>query len=162
MNPGRSINEAAQRLAEAEDWRLTEVAIHDPDMIRDVARAMLAATPVPEITKEPFGYVLTTGMASGYDFVTNKHEADDHMITEAAYKPECIPVWTHQPTDTRAKALEEADKRDAARWRWIEPHFRVFGLHMDGNHHWCATGQIGRITGPTFGAAVDAAITGKP
>ena len=110
MNPGRSINEAAQRLAEAEDWRLTEVAIHDPDMIRDVARAMLAATPVPEITKEPFGYVLTTGMASGYDFVTNKHEADDHMITEAAYKPECIPVWTHQPADTRAKALEEAAK----------------------------------------------------
>jgi hypothetical protein len=50
------------------------------------------------------------------------------------------------------------DVRDAARWRWIEQHFRVLSLHIDGNHHYCATVRIGRITGPTFGAAVDAAI----
>jgi hypothetical protein len=53
---------------------------------------------------------------------------------------------------------QTADARDAERWRWIEPHFRVFSPHIDGNHHYCATGQIGRITGPTFGSAVDAAI----
>ena len=42
--------------------------------------------------------------------------------------------------------------RDAARWRWIEQHFRGFSPHIDGNHHYCATGPFG----PTVDAAIRA------
>ena len=48
--------------------------------------------------------------------------------------------------------------RDAMRYRWLQPRFRAFSVHIDGMHSWCATGDIGRIKGPSFDAAIDAAL----
>jgi len=53
------------------------------------------ASPAP--AAEPYGYVLTTAMASGYDFTHSKAEADKFMRKESAYRPSCTPVFAAAP-----------------------------------------------------------------
>lgn len=59
------------------------------------------------------------------------------------------------------EAERDALRRDAERYVWLRKRFRVFGLNIDGQHHWCPTGEVGRIQGPTLDAAIDAAMEGK-
>jgi len=47
---------------------------------------------------------------------------------------------------------------DARRYRWLRSRFRAFGASPAGQHCWCATGDIGRLRGPSMGAAIDAAM----
>lgn len=56
------------------------------------------------------------------------------------------------------RAEVAALRQDAARYRWLRSRFRVFGPHIDGQHGWCAMGDIGRLRGPNFDAAIDAAL----
>jgi 7-keto-8-aminopelargonate synthetase-like enzyme len=58
----------------------------------------------------------------------------------------------------KAEAERDALKADAELFAWVEKRMRVFSPHIDGQHYYCATGDIGRIKGPTFRAAVRAAI----
>lgn len=57
----------------------------------------------------------------------------------------------------RAEAERDALRADAERYRHIRPMFRAFSAHVDGMHSWCATGELARMKGPTFDAAIDAA-----
>ena len=134
MNPGRSINEAAQRLAEAEDWRLTEVAIHDPDMIRDVARAMLAAAPVLEIVKEPEPGEVIAQTATTVDLGRATNTASSLATS----------------IDTRAKALEEAAKECER----LAGSFAVYDDRKEAI-------MLEKKTCRECAAAIRAAITGK-
>lgn len=62
--------------------------------------------------------------------------------------------------DERAEKAEverDALRADAERYRHIRPMFRAFSAHVDGMHSWCATGELARMKGPTFDAAIDAA-----
>lgn len=56
-----------------------------------------------------------------------------------------------------AEAERDALRADAERYRHIRPMFRAFSAHVDGMHSWCATGELARMKGPTFDAAIDAA-----
>lgn len=55
----------------------------------------------------------------------------------------------------------EAAEADAARYRWLRPHFRTFSLDMGGQHLYCIDSNIGRIRGPSIDAAIDAAMKGE-
>lgn len=57
----------------------------------------------------------------------------------------------------RIAAECERLRTDAERYRHIRPMFRAFSAHVDGMHSWCATGELARMKGPTFDAAIDAA-----
>ena len=95
------------------------------------ADPLYLATTVPEIAKEPTVY--------------------------PKMKPRVYPLDDDTTTDTRAKALEEADKRDAERWRKI----RKSGAILD----WDADGVGPFLGDEDLDAAVDtlpdAAITGN-
>lgn len=76
--------------------------------------------------------------------------------------------WTALGMSNYAKRLEtrrnellleiDALRKDAERYRWLEKRFRVFGLDIDGKHTWAPLGDVVRIRGVTFGAAIDAAL----
>lgn len=59
--------------------------------------------------------------------------------------------------DALQARIDELEKA-AARYRFIQPMFKVFSLNIDGQHTWQPTGQIGRMRGATFAQAIDAAI----
>lgn len=46
---------------------------------------------------------------------------------------------------------------DAERYRWVRKRFRIMSLDISGQHGYVPTGEIGRIKGPSFDAAIDAA-----
>ena len=55
------------------------------------------------------------------------------------------------------QAERDAAVAYAARYRWLRTRFRVSSLDMSGQHGYAPTGEVGRIKGPSFDAAIDAA-----
>lgn len=58
----------------------------------------------------------------------------------------------------RSKERDEA-QRDAARYRWLKSHFRVFSPDMGGQHSYTLAGSM-RARGPSLDAAIDLAMEG--
>jgi len=99
---------------------------------------------------------------SAIDPVTRLHNICDALAESSADFPYTQEAWDAQDDAYREKCAEvERLRADAERYRWLRSRFRVFGPHIDGNHAWCATGDIGRLRGPSLDAAIDAAIAAK-
>jgi hypothetical protein len=59
----------------------------------------------------------------------------------------------------RLRAEVEALRADAGRYRWMKSRYRCMSVQMDGQHEWVLRGAtMHRLQGPTFDAAIDAAI----
>jgi len=57
------------------------------------------------------------------------------------------------------KHILEALRKDAERYRHIKPFFRVFSLHIDGEHSYAVrSAPFARLRGPSIDAAIDASI----
>lgn len=62
------------------------------------------------------------------------------------------------PCDCSAPGQVERDREDAELFRWIEKHYRIGSLHIDGQHAWMPVGMaIQRPIGRTFREAIRAA-----
>jgi len=59
---------------------------------------------------------------------------------------------------TMDKHILEALRKDAERYRHIKPFFRVFSLHIDGQHSYAVSAPFARLRGPNIDAAIDASI----
>ena len=93
--------------------------------------------------------------------------ADDLTAAVARLKAARDLVWGAAPhtqriaisdhIDAAISALEAA-QQDARRYRWLRKRFRTCSLDANGRHQDCDDGRIMRARGPTFDAAIDAAM----
>jgi len=82
----------------------------------------------------------------------------DDLVVDLRQETACIRGPQAADAIVALRAEVAALRQDAARYRWLRSRFRVFGPHIDGQHGWCAMGDIGRLRGPNFDAAIDAAL----
>ena len=126
----------------------------------------------PEIAKEPVAWMYPRRYGSGLSFA----KPTNVICNEDGMRVDPTPLYA-APPDTRAKALEEADKRDAehlqackaacvrlakeklaleddaARYRYIRNGNQRFDGQRSNEDY---------LYGEELDAAIDAAITGKP
>jgi hypothetical protein len=157
-------DELVQRLRSAKAWLYLENTQEWSDSYNDYSDAPTEAADalvklqarVAELTAERDNWCAFAG-ASNED--AQRAEAD--LAAARALLP---GVYYMDPPDGGQVEMLEQLRRmadDAARYRWLRSRFRVFGPHIDGQHAWCATGDIGRLRGPSIDAAIDAALAGK-
>jgi hypothetical protein len=59
---------------------------------------------------------------------------------------------------TVPRDIWEKCQRVAARWEWLSDQAQMHSPHMGGRHSWRIPGSAIRTRGPTFDAAIDAAM----
>ena len=65
------------------------------------------------------------------------------------FEVEAIDIWN------RRAALQEQDREDALRYRYLKYQFSVFSADIQGQHSWLWRGNPSRLIGPNIDEAID-------
>ncbi len=67
-------------------------------------------------------------------------------------------VVSYELRSATTAPLQEAMEKNDARYRWLRDQVRIFSLDMGSNHSYSFGMAVAKLRGPTFDAAIDAAI----
>lgn len=109
-------------------------------------QALLPDEPVPAMS-------MYASSADYWKAMYEYREKEAHLLSE-----EIIRLRAFIESQASAPRAEAVEAKDAQRLDWLERQFRTCSLYMDGNHRYAPTHGVYNMRGPTFRAAIDAAI----